>query len=104
MVLLQALLRDVTGKPSAVSLVICTLLIAVLFQPLRRRLQSGIDRRFYREKYDAARIVDQFGTALAQKVDLDEVTSSLLQTVEQTMHPSQLSLWIRVPERSADQS
>ena len=103
-VILQALLQGITGTTSGVALVVSTLLIAVLFQPLRRRLQSAIDRRFYREKYDAALVVDQFSATLAQKVELDEVTSSLLLAVEQTMHPSQMSLWIRVPEQAAQNS
>ena len=103
-VILQALLRAVTGSTPSVVLVVSTLLIAVLFQPLRSRLQSGIDRRFYREKYDAAKVVDQFSAGLQQNVQLDEVTASLLHAVEQTMHPSQMSLWIRVPEHTADHS
>jgi hypothetical protein len=103
-VILQALLRAVTGTTPSVVLVVSTLLIAVLFQPLRSRLQSGIDRRFYREKYDTAKVVDQFSASLQQQVELDEVTASLLQAVEQTMHPSQMSLWIRDPEHSADHS
>ncbi|MGO8949791.1 MAG: hypothetical protein ACLQUY_19485, partial [Ktedonobacterales bacterium] len=91
-----------TGSISPIALVVSTLLIVVLFQPLRRRLQSGIDRRFYREKYNAARVVDQFSAALQQKVALDEVTASLLQAVEETMHPSQMSLWIHSPEPPTD--
>ncbi len=97
-VILQALLRGITGTTSSVVLVVSTLLIAVLFQPLRYRLQNAIDRGFYREKYNAARVVDQFSASLQQNVDLDEVTAILLNTVELTMHPSQMSLWIRPPE------
>ena len=101
-VILQALLRAVTGTTPSAVLVVSTLLIAVLFQPLRSRLQSGIDRRFYREKYNATKVVDQFSAGLQQSVELDEVTTSLLYAVEQTMHPAQMSLWIRDPEHPAN--
>lgn len=103
-VVLQALLRAVTSTTPSIVLVVSTLLIAVLFQPLRHRLQSGIDRRFYREKYNAAKVVDQFSASLQQKVELDDVTVSLLQAVEQTMHPTLMSLWIRPPEHTAGHS
>jgi hypothetical protein len=103
-VILQALLHAVTQTTSSVVLVISTLVIALLFQPLRTRLQSGIDRRFYRDKYNAARVVDQFSASLQQKVELDEVAASLLQAVEQTMRPSQMSLWIRIPDHSGERS
>jgi hypothetical protein len=103
-VILQALLHGITGTTPGIALVISTLLIAVLFQPLRRRLQSAIDRRFYREKYDAARVVDRFSASLAQRVDLDDVTSSLLDTIDQTTHPTQVSLWIRTPDQAAPHS
>jgi hypothetical protein len=103
-VILQALLRAVTGTTPSIVLVVSTLLIALLFQPLRHRLQSGIDRRFYREKYNAAKVVDQFSASLQQNVELDEVTTSLLLAVEQTMHPSHMSLWIRAPEHTVNHS
>jgi hypothetical protein len=96
-VILQALLRGITGTTPSVVLVVSTLLIAVLFQPLRDRLQNAIDRGFYREKYNAAKVVDQFSASLQQNVDLDEVTAILLNTVELTIHPSQMSVWIRPP-------
>ena len=103
-VILQTLLHAVTGTTPSVVLVVSTLLIVVLFQPLRHRLQNAIDRGFYREKFNAARVVDQFSASLQQNVELDEVTASLLNAVEQTMHPSHMSLWIRSPEHSADHS
>ena len=83
------------GKQSAVLVVVTTLLIAALFQPLRRWVQGFIDRRFYRSRYDTRKTLDQFGASLRSEVELAHLTNSLLQTVEQTMHPAHVSLWMR---------
>jgi hypothetical protein len=71
-----------------------TLLITVLFQPLRRGIQAIIDRRFYRRKYDATKIVAAFSATLHQEVDLDQLHEQLLAVVQETMQPASLSLWI----------
>ena len=94
---LQALVNAMTGKLSQQPLVIVTftLVIAALFQPLRRRLQNIIDRRFYRHKYDAAKIVADFSSTLRQEVDLDQLRENLLAVVQETMQPSHISLWLR---------
>ena len=78
-------------------LVISTLAIAALFQPLRVRLQRGIDRRFFRAKYDTARTLAAFGAALRQDVDLAELRAHLVGVVEETMKPTHVSLWLRRP-------
>ena len=99
---LQTLVRAVTGSLSQQPLVIVasTLVIAALFQPLRRRIQSIIDRRFYRSKYDAAKIMAAFSATLRNEVDLDQLREHLLAVVQETMQPTQVSLWLRKPVRT----
>jgi hypothetical protein len=100
---LQALVGAVTGSLSQQPLVIVasTLVIAALFQPLRRRLQNIIDRRFYRRKYDAAKVMAAFSATLRNEVDLDQLREHLLQVVQETMQPTQVSLRLRQPIRRA---
>ncbi|TMB91641.1 MAG: hypothetical protein E6J44_01165 [Chloroflexi bacterium] len=94
---LQALVRAVTGSLSQQPpvLVGSTLVIAALFQPLRRLLQTIIDRRFYRRKYDAAKVMAAFGTTLRTEVDVGTLREQLLAIVQETMQPAHVSLWIR---------
>ncbi len=94
---LQALVRAVTGSLSQQPpvLVGSTLVIAALFQPLRRLLQTIIDRRFYRRKYDAAKVMAAFGTTLRTEVDVGTLREQLLAIVQETMQPTHVSLWIR---------
>ena len=91
----QALLSSLLGPNNGVVLVGSTLIVAALFQPLRHRIQQLIDRRFYRSKYDAAKIVAAFSSTLRQEVDLDQLRDQLLAVVQETMQPASLSLWIR---------
>jgi hypothetical protein len=72
-----------------------TLAVAALFQPLRRRIQGFIDRRFYRQKYDAARTAEVFSSLLREEVDLDAMRAHLLGAVHQTMQPRHVSVWLR---------
>ena len=96
---LQALLRGIISQDNSLAIVISTLAIYVLFQPLRHRIQRIIDRRFYRSKYDAAKIIANFGSTLRNEVDLNQLREHLVAVVEETMQPTHVSLWLRKPEQ-----
>jgi hypothetical protein len=94
-VILQNLFTTVASQQSPAAIVLSTLTIAALFTPFRRLIQTFIDRRFYRKKYDTEHVLASFSTTLREKVDLDQLTNSILVVVEETMQPAQLSLWLR---------
>jgi hypothetical protein len=94
-VLLQKAFRAFTGQQSGLAIVVSTLLIAALFTPFRRLIQSFIDRRFYRSKYDAKKTLGSFSTKLRDEKDLGPLTDDLVDVVRETMQPEHVSLWLR---------
>ena len=95
-IVLQSTFAALTGQSqSPLVTVLSTLAIAALFNPVRRRVQDAIDRRFYRKKYDAAKVIAEFSATCRDETDLDKLTARLVEVVQETMQPTQVSLWLK---------
>ena len=100
--LIQRPINRLMGQESDLAIVASTLTIAALFNPLRRNTQAIIDRRFYRHRYDAARILQDFSTRLRADVDLNSLTEDILGVVEETLQPARVSLWLKAPDSKVE--
>jgi len=98
-VVLQGIFSRLTGQDSTLATILSTLLIAVLFLPVRRRMQTLIDRRFYRRKYDAAKVLQGFAATARDETDLDRLTAELSRVIQETMEPESVSVWL-MPARN----
>jgi hypothetical protein len=94
-ILLQQAFASITGERSEVITVLSTLAIAVLFIPLRNRVQNAIDKRFNRQKYDAQQVLQKFALTVRDETDLDKLSAELLNVVQETMQPKSVSVWLR---------
>ena len=100
-IILQRVFTTLTGQTSTVAVVLSTLLIAALFFPIRRRVQDIIDRRFFRQKYDAEKVLNAFAATVRDETDLDELTAELTRVIQETMQPEFVSVWL-VPENRTE--
>ena len=94
-ILLQGVFVAVTGQQSQLAIVLSTLAIAALFNPLRTRIQACIDRRFYRKKYDAQQVLARFAITARDETDMNALTTELARVVKDTVAPERVKVWLK---------
>ncbi len=97
--LIDTALQAVTGQSSALAVTVSTLAVAAGFQPLRLRIQRGVDHRFYRGKYDAGETLERFAGMLRNQIELDALAAGVIDAVKLTMQPTHASLWLRPTDK-----
>jgi len=103
--ILQAVFSAISGEQSSLAIALSTLAIAALFNPLRKRVQQFINQRFYRQKYNAEQALAEFAATARNETDLGQLSSRLTNTVQEALHPEQVSLWLKpASERKAKES
>jgi hypothetical protein len=100
--MIQRFMTTITGARSPLAIVVSTLFIAALFNPVRRRVQTFIDRRFYREKVDAQRALAQFASTARKEVSMELLTAELTGVIQETMQPETVSIWLKPVPSAAD--
>src|SRR5581483_3549644 len=100
-IVLQQLFATISGQRSEVITVLSTLAIAALFVPLRNRIQNIIDKRFYRKKYDSQKVLNRFSVTVRDETDLEKLTGSLVEVVNETMQPRSVSVWLKQADERA---
>jgi hypothetical protein len=102
-ILLQRVFETITGQQSQLAIVLSTLAIAALFNPLRNRIQAAIDRRFYRRKYDAQQVLAGFAITARDETDMNALTAELARVVQETIAPEHTSVWLRLTSKEKPQ-